>query len=238
MAKLADLKNDFTRLIKRGNLTHGYLFFGENIKDNFDFAKQLANFLENGKWESPTVTLFDTMVMDGGIDDARDGVAFLWKKPIKSSYKTLIILGDQRLTDQAQNAILKISEDPTAHALIILLVKNCEMLLPTVSSRFQKIFISSPFYVGEYTSSKEAAEMVGEFIKSDATKRKQLIKELLSFEDDVLLNNFVAEMLIVLRHDLIKNWRMIAELSRRWSLMSQYGTNKRIQLEAALLNKY
>ncbi len=75
-----------------------------------------------------------------GIEDIRkqviDDVAI---KPYCSSYKVYIIRGAERLTLQAQNALLKTIEEPPAYAVILLLTSNQEALLPTISSRCVKL---------------------------------------------------------------------------------------------------
>ena len=65
---------------------------------------------------------------------------FLSERPSASAYRTVIIDGADNLTDQAQNALLKVSEEPPAHGLLILIVDNPENLLPTLQSRFHKVY--------------------------------------------------------------------------------------------------
>lgn len=56
-------------------------------------------------------------------------------KPYSSRYKVYIINEAEKMTPQAQNAILKTLEEPPAYAVIILLVSNINTLLPTILSR-------------------------------------------------------------------------------------------------------
>ena len=56
-------------------------------------------------------------------------------KPYSSPYKIYIIDEAQKLTLQAQNALLKTIEEPPAYAVFLLLTENAEMLLPTINSR-------------------------------------------------------------------------------------------------------
>lgn len=71
-----------------------------------------------------------------GVDDIRaqvnNDVAI---KPYSSKYKVYIINEAEKMTPQAQNAILKTLEEPPAYAVIILLVSNINTLLPTILSR-------------------------------------------------------------------------------------------------------
>ena len=56
-------------------------------------------------------------------------------KPYSSKYKIYIINEAEKMTTQAQNAILKTLEEPPAYAVILLLVSNMNSLLPTILSR-------------------------------------------------------------------------------------------------------
>jgi len=56
-------------------------------------------------------------------------------KPYSSPYKIYIVDEAEKLSVQAQNALLKTIEEPPAYAVIMLLTANAEMLLPTIQSR-------------------------------------------------------------------------------------------------------
>lgn len=212
-----DRKKTFQNLISNNALAHSYLFFGEDKNALLEFADWLSGILEG------QMPLIDMMKTGSGIDDIREGIKFLWQKPFKSPKKTLIIPDGENLTDEAQNAILKISEDSPEHALIILIAKNPEALLQTLQSRFQKIYFSKTLSeAGDYTLSKQ-------FINSSVIQRKEIIKQVI--EDETELKNFVKGLIFELSHDKIKNWKAIKELLDRWSVMSQYNTNKKLQLE-------
>lgn len=75
-----------------------------------------------------------------GIEDIRsqliDDVAI---KPYCSSYKIYIISEAEKLTLQAQNALLKTIEEPPVYAVILLLTNNMDALLPTITSRCVKL---------------------------------------------------------------------------------------------------
>ena len=56
-------------------------------------------------------------------------------KPYSSPYKVYIVNEAERMTAQAQNALLKTLEEPPEYAVIILLTANVNSLLPTILSR-------------------------------------------------------------------------------------------------------
>ena len=56
-------------------------------------------------------------------------------KPYYGPYKIYIVNDADKMTVQAQNALLKTIEEPPAYAVILLLTNNIEGLLPTILSR-------------------------------------------------------------------------------------------------------
>lgn len=71
-----------------------------------------------------------------GVDDVRvqinDTVQI---RPYSSNYKVYIIEDADKMTVQAQNAILKTIEEPPEYVVMILLTSNRDSLLPTILSR-------------------------------------------------------------------------------------------------------
>ena len=71
-----------------------------------------------------------------GVDDIRLQVnGDIQVKPYYSPYKIYIIDEAESLTEQAQNALLKTIEEPPEYAVILLLVSNINVILPTILSR-------------------------------------------------------------------------------------------------------
>jgi DNA polymerase-3 subunit delta' len=56
-------------------------------------------------------------------------------KPYASNYKVYIVDEADKMTVQAQNALLKTMEEPPEYAVLLLLTENAESLLPTIRSR-------------------------------------------------------------------------------------------------------
>ncbi len=237
MAVVAELKKDFQKLIEHDALAHGYIFFGhESASEKITFAKELANFFEHREWEVGERILSDAHLIDarlaGGIDLVRAASHFLWQKPAISARRMLIIENADYLTLPAQNAILKIAEEPPAHALLFLIVKDPDVLLPAVVSRFQRIFVAKD------SARDTDTAFAREFLKSTNARRKEMLNELLDEvkedEHDQKLEEFVAGLIAELEKDTIKNHTLIKNILARWTLIRQFNVNKKLQLEAAL----
>ena len=72
-----------------------------------------------------------------GVDDVRNIIEEVSKKPYEGNEKVIIIHEGDKLTIQAQNALLKTIEEPPKGVFIILLSESLELLLDTIKSRCQ-----------------------------------------------------------------------------------------------------
>jgi DNA polymerase-3 subunit delta' len=71
-----------------------------------------------------------------GVDDIREQlVADMHIKPYSSRYKIYIINEAEKLTVQAQNALLKTIEEPPVYGIIFFLTTNADIFLQTILSR-------------------------------------------------------------------------------------------------------
>ena len=71
-----------------------------------------------------------------GVEDIRNKINNdIGIKPYSSPYKIYIMNEGEKMTVQAQNALLKTIEEPPAYAIILILTTNLDALLPTVLSR-------------------------------------------------------------------------------------------------------
>lgn len=146
---------DLTKLAKREALSQGYIFYGPAMTGKRTVAQALAHFLEKGEFAvpAPNEILQDAKVIDLAfakqlnenlkdsisIDAVREIKNFLWQRPNISPKRTLIIDEAELLTNEAQNALLKITEEPPASSLLIVVTSDLDGLMPTILSRLQKI---------------------------------------------------------------------------------------------------
>ncbi len=70
-----------------------------------------------------------------GIGDVRALIEGSLRKPMEGAFRFNILAEAERLTDEAQNGLLKTLEEPPSHLIIILCLDSLGRLLPTVVSR-------------------------------------------------------------------------------------------------------
>jgi DNA polymerase III delta prime subunit len=97
-----------------------------------------------------------------GIDDVKRMQKKLFLRPIQSETKAVILEDAQFLTTEAQNAMLKILEEPPEHTIILLAADSEDSLLPTIQSRCQIIKVGT--YHGMSLPEGKDAEEIKQFL--------------------------------------------------------------------------
>ncbi|HOF50541.1 MAG TPA: AAA family ATPase [Candidatus Colwellbacteria bacterium] len=235
----------FDKLMKAGELSGSYIFFGESETGKFSFAESIAKRLEP---DSRTLTELLVVRPDEkdsiGIDAARRIKRFLSEKPVNAGVRSVIIDEAESLTSQAENALLKIAEEPPEKSLIMMIVRNPDTLLPTLVSRFRKIYFSrvesdkiavwleKEKGISVAAAKAAAASSFGRpgLALRIAEKNIGVPEELESLAD---YRAFIKSEIMKLYKDKIKNDERIRALVRRLYFIEQFNTNKKLQLQAA-----
>lgn len=129
-----------------------------------------------------------------GIAQVKQGINFLQEKPLSLSTKILIISRADLLTADAQNAMLKILEEPPEYALILLLTKTENGLLPTVVSRCRKFRANTDLLEDAQETKKELTFKY--ILELSLGERLDWAEEIAKEEKDTIigiLENWVSE---------------------------------------------
>lgn len=146
------IKRTLHGMLKEKKLTHAYLFEGPAGMGKFTLAKIFAKTIlcQKSKEEpcgicsscikfaSANHPDFYTISPKGlsiGVDEIRKLQDDIIIKPIESAKKIYIIEKADKMTEQAQNCLLKTLEEPVGDSLLILCVENAGSMLRTIQSR-------------------------------------------------------------------------------------------------------
>ena len=146
------LKQRLSASFAAGKSSHCYLICGPTGSGKHTLAKVLTAALQCTQRNKPCMTCRDCRkVMSGShpdvitIDDPekksvsveliRQLQADAYIRPNEAERKVYLIPRAMDMTDAAQNALLKLMEEPPSYAVFLLLTDNGEKLLPTVRSR-------------------------------------------------------------------------------------------------------
>ena len=85
-------------------------------------------------------------------------------KPVECNFKIYIFKNAQNLTEQAQNALLKIFEEPPKHVIFLLLCNNSKNFIPTVISRARIVKLNK---INDENSNEDVDNFIDFLVKND-----------------------------------------------------------------------
>ncbi|MBQ9085080.1 MAG: hypothetical protein IJY24_05425 [Clostridia bacterium] len=168
-------KNRIAAAIESGKLPHALLIDGDEGSGRMTLALEIAAALNCENRGDSSVPLpcgkcnccrriysggfADVSVLERekgkaslGVDEVRLFRNDMFLSATESDYKVYIIKDTERMTMQAQNALLIVLEEPPPNVIIILLSAGTDKILTTIKSRVQYIAMSrfTPTEIGEY----------------------------------------------------------------------------------------
>lgn len=223
----------FQAAIKNHSVSHAYLLNGENGSGKLLLAKAFAKSLqcENGGIDAcgtcksclqaesmnhPDIITLSHEKLSIGVDDIRIQInQTISVKPYSGPYKIYIIPDANKMTEAAQNALLKTIEEPPAYAVLILLSDNPSALLPTILSRVVSLNLKqvpkekvSAYLVERLSIPPEQAALSAGFAQGNIGKalRYASSEDFLDMKKDVLRllkqidDMEIPEIIDVIRH--------------------------------------
>jgi len=152
------IKTHFLEAIRNERVSHAYMIIGEAGMGKFALSEAFARTLlcEKGGMTPCGVCHACRQVMAGvhpdlirithekpsviGVDEVRSQISdTVGIRPFSGKKKIYIIPDAEKMSVQAQNALLKTIEEPPEYAVLILLTENDEVLLETIRSRTVKL---------------------------------------------------------------------------------------------------
>lgn len=151
--------SNLERMIERQSFSQAYLFAGPEKVGKFTVAREFARAIVAGRTiasltdsDRRTADLDITVIVpeteeksgitkekDIGVEKMIEAQQTISLFPYRGRFRVLIIDRSEKMTDKAQNSLLKFLEEPNNTALIILVTNESAEILPTVRSRLQKI---------------------------------------------------------------------------------------------------
>ncbi len=136
-----------------------------------------------------------------GVNEIREVINQIYIKPCNSEYKIFVFEEAYKLTTEAQNALLKILEQPPEYGIIILIVNKEEELLPTVLSRLKKFSVKQPdkdqvaeyLYI-KYPGKREMARFAATYCEGDPNGAEQFIQNDCDFDRRKRILTFLNQL--------------------------------------------
>lgn len=157
----------------------------EDCRDSiFDFLSNKLNFNVSA---NPDFLLIENHPF--GIDDARDLEKWAIGRPFIGEVKVCLII-TKNITHEAQNALLKVLEEPPAGTYIFINLENLGGLLPTVISRVMVLDNISETKV----SSEKNKNYISKFLNSKIGDRLAVVRSLAKKENKNDMKEFINDL--------------------------------------------
>src|SRR3712207_1883434 len=135
------IKKEINNSINSGKFSHAHLIIGEDGIGKSLMAREIALKILGKVEKRDYVDIIQWRIEKNkqsiGVDNIRDIIKEVNKKPYEEDKKVIIIYEAERMTTEAQNAFLKTIEEPPKGVFIILLSSNLQFMLETIKSRCQ-----------------------------------------------------------------------------------------------------
>lgn len=194
------IKEHLQNALDTGRVGHAYIISGERFSGKEYIAKLFAEALQcTGEGVRPCGQCPSCVQAAGhnhpdiiqvthekpgsiGVDDIRQQINNdMVIKPYSSPWKIYICNEAEKMTSEAQNALLKTLEEPPAYGIIILLTTTMEALLPTIQSRCIALNMKPvkdsqmrEYLTKELRMSSEKADLCIAFARGNVGKAKLL----------------------------------------------------------------
>ena len=117
-----------------------------------------------------------------GVADIRDAIDEMYIRPFIAKKKIFIFPEADKMTVQAQNALLKVLEAPPEYGIFILVSQKEEFLLETILSRLTKFKLNVPtakqveeYLVLKYPEKKSGAAFASKFLEGDPAAAEEYL---------------------------------------------------------------
>lgn len=164
-----------------------------------------------------------------GIADVREIQRKIYLSPLKGVFKAVLLDATPGITIEAQNALLKIMEEPPESTLIIVQVLNSDEILPTILSRCKVIKLS---FEKEYSDTSKFIKILNS--TNGIGDRLKLAQDLSKDKNEAL--DFLESLIIDLRKDLTVNYKAIKSIQKFHTVIKNTNVNLRLALENLFLN--
>jgi len=232
-------------------MPQSYLIISKNQEERIEYTTKLCDELLISEFDRTVVEIqtettkkSDKIQKSIGIEEIRSFQKKLYLKPLKSLLKAGIIHANDTLTIQAQNALLKVFEEPPDNTILIITSTNKEMILETLCSRCTIVELT----IEKENGSDEEIEGAEKFLKileSDKIGEKMKIAEVYS-KDKVKTLELLENAIQKKRNELLEsieenekttqNIKIIQVLQNCYTTLKKTNVNTRMTLESLMLS--
>lgn len=210
-------------ILKNGLNHHAYLLEGDIEPSYEELLKALTN-LKIITLGNPDIFIKDYKNLL--IEDVREIKDFESQTRNNEKNQKILILKTRMFSYPAQNALLKVFEEPKANTIFFLIMPDATKLFPTLRSRLFAI-------KGKFAADDELREQARFFLNIDKKKRLDFIKDFIDMDSKVLLKEKAVKFLSLLESEISKssNKKKAEDVYLAKKYIGDQGSSPKILLE-------
>lgn len=253
--------NYFENLEKENKLTQAFLIGNTNYKQiKYELLEVINKFIFKSDMnleECPDLYILENDEESVSKDDIKELIRKLSTTSQFNSKKVYIINNCERLNDTCNNAILKTLEEPQEGIYAILITNNMDSVIPTISSRCQKIFVSTSSEEEVDESYYGIADEIIDKIESNGIKTIVKMPEIYSIIKDrselkkiykaifkryseslnILINDKNEDNVILKNNDIIKISKKLLIINENINRINSY-LNKNLSIDRFIIDMW
>ncbi len=175
-----------------------------------------------------------------GIEDVRNIHKKIILKPFKGKAKAVVIQAYENITTEAQNALLKVLEEPPANTIIIINTSKKELLLPTIISRCKIIELKEKETNLADGDLLQLSDILNILLNGKIGDKLKVAQDISKNKDEAA--SWLEKMSLFVRKKLIENQNdskypsLLKSLQTTYKAIKNTNVNQRIALENLFLS--
>ncbi|OGH25002.1 MAG: hypothetical protein A3B47_02815 [Candidatus Levybacteria bacterium RIFCSPLOWO2_01_FULL_39_24] len=175
-----------------------------------------------------------------GIEDVRNIQKAILLKPFRGKTKAVVIDAYEDLTLQAQNALLKILEEPPSNTIIVITAAKKELFLPTIISRCKVIVLQEKETKLDKDDLSKFHDILNTLLRGRTGDKLKIAELIVKDKGDCAL--WLEKMATFLRNDLAKNsnnfkyLNFLKGVQKTYKIIKSTNVSQRAALENLFLS--
>lgn len=215
---------------------HSFIIVAHDIQKRKEYIADFCRTQQIGKFDQK---LYEPVDASFGVALIRELQTAAFFKPIQSTDKAIILENAETLTTEAQNALLKILEEPPLHTFIFLSCATDAYFLPTILSRCKEIHIAD-IKKDQSSEKNETLTHYVQVVTTGSLGEKLALAEEITAQRDVLMETLVG-IITILRERMVQDTHspvyphLLTGLQRAYQLIETTNVTPRMILEHTFL---
>lgn len=175
-----------------------------------------------------------------GIEEVRNIQKKILLRPFRGKTKAVVIQVYENITTEAQNALLKILEEPPSNTIIIVSIQKKELLLPTIISRCKIIELKEAEISLINEDMLSLSDTLNVLLNGKIGEKLKIAQDISKNKDEA--SSWLEKMSLFLRKKMIENnndlqyLNFLKNLQKTYKNLKSTNVNQRIALENLFLS--